>query len=104
MKIQKNEIRALSAALLTAVMSSQAAVIDQWDFDNGDLSATLGPDLEYFDTDVQANTAFGTTTNFGIPDINGTPAKVMQFPALVPFGGYKMFSNAAANGGGGYIN
>ena len=54
----------------------------QWDFDQGDLRASLGKDLEYGDGPtgrVKAHTCFGTTTSFGIPDIGGKPAKVMKY-------------------------
>ena len=45
----------------------------QWDFDQGDLRATLGTDMQYGDltgeTAMRDHTSFGTTTSFGIPDI-----------------------------------
>jgi hypothetical protein len=91
-------------------------VTGQWDF-NGNLAATCGADLQYYDASVQATTTFGTTTSFGISDINGLPATVMKFtptsgnsgspganPTTDPWGGYKMFHGAAANGGGTNVN
>lgn len=54
----------------------------QWDFNQGDLTATVGADMQYgdgADGRVKAHTAFGTTTSFGIPDIGGKPAAVMQY-------------------------
>jgi hypothetical protein len=62
--------------------------------------------LEYGDATAQTDTTFGTTTSFGIPDINGVPAPIMHFvPTSSPqWWGYKMFPNAAPNGGGTNIN
>ncbi|MDB6037952.1 MAG: hypothetical protein JWM99_1793, partial [Verrucomicrobiales bacterium] len=88
--------------------STQAQVTGQWDF-NGDLTATVGKDLKYFDGtagESVANTVFGTTTSFGIPDIGGVPTKVM----LRKIGGnsknigYIMDHQIAPNGGGQLVN
>lgn len=86
------------------VISVTADVTGQWDFENGDLAATIGSPLEYFNTDIGAATQFGTTTALGIPDIGGVAAKVMVVPELNPMGGYIMRHGAAANGGGAYVN
>jgi len=86
------------------VITVTADVTGQWDFENGDLSATIGSPLEYFDANVSAGTRFGTTTTFAIPDISGTAAKVMEIPELNPMGGYIMRHGASANGGGAYVN
>jgi hypothetical protein len=86
------------------VIRPLAIVTGQWDFQNGDLSATCGHDLEFFDEAVQAATEFGTTTSFGIPDIAGQPASVMKFPFLQPMNGYRMRHGIAANGAGSYVN
>ena len=62
----------------------QILVTGQWDFRGGDLSATVGNDLTYFDGEggtTESQTDFGTTTSFGIPDIDGKPASVMLTPA-----------------------
>src|SRR5204863_798949 len=48
----------------------------QWDFDQGNLAATLGHDLQYIDASLASRYQFGTTTQFGIPDIGGSPARV----------------------------
>jgi hypothetical protein len=86
------------------VITVTADVTGQWDFENGDLAATVGNPLDYFADDVRSGTSFGTTTSFGIPNIGGSPAKVMQIPELNPMGGYIMRHGAAANGGGAYVN
>jgi hypothetical protein len=90
-------------AVLT-VINPPVFITGQWDFP-GNLSATVGRDLEYFDTTVAANTVFGTTTSFGIPDINGQPTSVMRFsPSPGAWGGYLAHHGAQPNGGGAYVN
>jgi hypothetical protein len=102
-------------AVLT-VINPPVFVTGQWDF-NGDLRATYGNDLQYYDVFVQTNSTFKTTTAFGIPDINGVSATVMFLtpasgnsgvpganPSIDAWGGYKMFHGAAANGGGTNVN
>ncbi|HTI71015.1 MAG TPA: hypothetical protein VMF06_13680 [Candidatus Limnocylindria bacterium] len=88
------------------------AVAGQWDFDAGSLKATIGQDLAYLDPtydgpagSAAAKTEFGTTTSFGIPDINGKPAKVMHVPGDVsPRIGYAMTHGIPPNGGGTKVN
>jgi hypothetical protein len=82
----------------------QPAITGQWDFEEGDLRATVGNALEYFNADVQTATRFGTTTSLGIPDIKGQTAKVVEIPELNPMGGFIMRHGAEKNGGGGYVN
>ena len=94
------------AAVLT-VINPPVFVTGQWDFLHGDLSASFGTDLQYYDATVQADTTFGTASSFGIPDINGVPTSVMHFvpsTSPAPWGGYKMYHGAAPNGGGSYVN
>jgi hypothetical protein len=82
-------------------------VIGQWDFNNLDLSATCGADLDYFDGNVSANTFFATADLFGISLIDGHDAIVMQFPGMVgglPTGGYKMRHGLSGTGGGTNVN
>jgi hypothetical protein len=91
------------AAVLT-VINPPVFVTGQWDFLLGNLAASLGNDLQYNGT--AGDTTFGTTTSFGIPDINGVPTPVLHFtpPAATNWGGYTMFHRAAPNGGGDYVN
>lgn len=103
---------------LLTVLPATAHVTGQWDFSNGDLRATVGRGLEFYDSSVQSTTQFGTTTSFGIPDINGTPTPVMYFtptsgnagngggsnPTTDAWGGYIMYHGASANGGGTNVN
>jgi hypothetical protein len=81
--------------------------LGQWDFDAGTLAAsggaTLGA-LTYADANTTSQTAFGTTTSFGIPNINGSPANVMRFPIATNGMGYLMPTPPGANGGGSTVN
>ena len=78
--------------------------LEQWDFDSGDLRATRGTDLEFASDAVRRQTRFGSTRDFGLPDIGGQPARVMEVPALDPMPGYMMRSANFPNGGGAHIN
>ena len=90
------------AAVLT-VINPPVFVTGQWDFLSNNLAASYGADLQYNGT--EGETTFGTTTSFGISDINGMPAPVMHFtPPAAQWGGYKMYHGAAPNGGGAYVN
>ena len=93
---------------VTVRVEQKPSITGQWDFESGDLGATIGQALEYFDGPsgaTQAGTQFGTTTTFGIPDITGLPAKVMRVPrATTTQIGYIMRHSAVANGGGSKVN
>jgi hypothetical protein len=83
--------------------------VGQWDFNSGDLTQTSGANLgnlTYIDGptgQTASNTVFGTTTSLGIPDINGIPANVMEFPSGSEPMGYYM-PTPPANGGGSLVN
>jgi hypothetical protein len=87
-------------------------VTGQWDFDNGDLKATIGQDLDYGDGPggyMNTQSSFNSTTGFGIPDIGGTPAKLMKYlrSETVPdnyVAGYTMHHGIPPNGGGTLVN
>lgn len=93
---------AVWGAALALAGSLQAQPAGLWNFDSGDLSATVGSPLQH--TGSGAGTSFGTTTSFTIPDIGGTPANVMKFDAGASGGGYRMPVAVAANGGGTFVN
>ncbi|HSH17437.1 MAG TPA: LamG-like jellyroll fold domain-containing protein, partial [Verrucomicrobiae bacterium] len=83
--------------------SPSGDIAGQWDFNSGDLSATIGADLLYFDGvggQTAAETEFGTTTALGIPNIGGAPANVMKFAAANGEMGY-VAATGGANGGEG---
>lgn len=97
----------LAAWALVGSPALDAAVTGQWDFKSGDLSATTGLPLDYFDYpggDTDQQTVFGTTTALGLPDIGGAPAHVMGFPKALPSMGYVIYPNMHANGGGTFVN
>jgi hypothetical protein len=100
---------ALSGFLLWGI-NATGQVIGQWDFNSSNLVQSAGStvgDIQLADgtggaTDTQ--TFYGTTTSFGIPDINGTPAIVMKFAAATNGQGYLMPALPTSNGGGGNVN
>ena len=88
-----------------------AQVAGQWDFNNGNLAATVGKDLKYFDGpsgQTASLTQFGTCSSFGLPTINGVDGKIMMVPAVSGAVednfGYIMDHQIAANGGGTKVN
>ena len=89
MKRPKETRRSLVAlASLTMMVSAVLAQdVRQWDFDSGDLSATVGGDALSF-RNTQGSSEFGTTTSFGIADINGEEAAVLQVPKTTFGDGY----------------
>jgi hypothetical protein len=98
-------IAGAAAALLPQAAS--AALVGQWDFNAGTLAGTVGAAITYADgpgAATQTGTQFGTTTALGIPDIGGTPANVMKFPAATDPAGYVAPISAAGNGGGSLVN
>src|SRR5206468_2448476 len=100
-----------SASGIPQLIPSTSAT-GQWDFDFADLKSTLGKDLAYFDPTFDGpagttddKTAFGTTTDFGIADIDGEPAKVIRVPGTLDRRiGYIMDHQIAPNGGGTKVN
>jgi len=97
----------LSIIALAGSVTVEGAITGQWDFQSGDLSATTGIALDYFDGPggvTSQQTVFGTTTNLGLPDIGGQPAHVMGFPAASQTMGYVMRPGMAPNGGGSWVN
>jgi hypothetical protein len=84
---------------------SATTVTGQWDFDGGNLAATIGQALQYFDPLTQAGTKFGTTAALGVAPIAGQDAKVMEVPGdVIRQIGYVMTHGIAPNGGGTRVN
>ncbi|MCP5516601.1 MAG: hypothetical protein H7A45_04985 [Verrucomicrobiales bacterium] len=83
-------------------------VAGQWDFDNGNLAATVGNPLAYLGGPggiAAQKTEFGTTTDFGIDGIDGEPARVMRVPGDLDRNiGYVMDHGLTPNGGGTRVN
>lgn len=95
-------------AVLTVEPAPLALVTGQWDFNQGDLRATLGQPLQYADATVQADVQFGSTTLFGISDIAGQPANVMlcnpSTSGYTNWNGFILTHGIAPNGGGTRVN
>jgi len=85
-----------NAPATLTVLSPQISVTGEWDFLQGNLTATVGSALQYHDAGVPAITDFGTTTHYGIPPINGVATSVMHFtPTGSETGGYTLSHRAA---------
>ena len=94
----KKNLTCFACSLIIGLgLSANGAVTGHWDFNSGDLSATVGSALS-FRGGTAAVTTFSTTT------IGGLPANVMQFPAASPSQGYTMTHGIAPNGGGLFVN
>jgi hypothetical protein len=105
MKMRKKHLPCFGVAALMAVSTASAQVVEQWDFDNGNLAATAGgQDLQYSDDAAQAATSFGTTTSFGIPDISGSAAKVAKFQGFTLPSAVGLPVPASGNGSGSLLN
>ena len=85
-----------------------STVTGQWDFDRGDLSATVGKPLQYLDGAnglTQQGTAFGTCSALGVDLIAGKDALIMKVPGdLKREIGYVMDHQIKPNGGGTRVN
>lgn len=84
-------------ATLTVSPGLRDDLIGQWDFDGGDLAASVGRDLVY-----RGNTAEVTT--YQTQDVDGAPARTMGFPLASQAQGYRLFHEAGGNGGGARLN
>ena len=84
-------------ATLTVLPAPPLLATGQWDFNAGDLRATIGQDLEY-----RGDT--GGLTTFVDATIGGELAKVMSFPATSPSQGFIMHHGAVPNGDGAFVN
>ncbi len=95
----------------TVSAGGETAVTGQWDFSYGDLSATVGRPLRYFDGPAgttASKTRFGTASSFSLPLLNGEDTTVMYVPGDTGVGsrniGYVMEHGIAPNGGGTRVN
>jgi hypothetical protein len=93
--------------------SGGAQVTGQWDFKNGDLSATVGTPLAYLGGaagDSATKTTFGTTGSgafASIPGINGVPTTIINPGGAATTDnnyGLIMQPNMSPNGGGNLVN
>lgn len=95
-------------AVLTVTAPKPTVVTGQWDFNQGDLRATFGQPMQFFNATVQTDTQFGTTANLGISDLGGQQVNVMMcYPSTTGvsgWGGYVVPHGISPNGGGAYVN
>lgn len=91
-----------SWSFVVVKLAQTHGITGHWDFDHGDLSATIGRALQYNDgpAGLTANgTSFGSTTSFGIPGIQGNAANVMSIKRATNSSiGYLMNHGALPNG------
>jgi len=87
----------LAAAGMQTGAQTAPAPAGRWDFNQGDLRATVGANMQFFGP-VAARTIFESTV------INGAVGHVMRFPAAGPSEGYLLFHGAQPNGGGTNVN
>ena len=96
-----------SAAGIPANIPS-STVTGQWDFEFGDLGASIGAPLDYFDGAeglTKTGTAFGLASELGLPALPGGDARVMKVPGdLSNKIGYVMTHRINPNGGGSKVN
>ncbi len=87
---------------------SSTQVTGQWDFDHGDLSATVGKPLAYLDGPTgltQQGSVYGTCSALGIDLIGGKDAKIIKIPGdLKRQIGLIMDHGIKPNGGGTRVN
>lgn len=97
--------RAFVLALCLFVLAGRgfSAITGQWDFENGNLAATIGAPLQ-FRADTGGLIQFGTTTALGIPAIGGTEARVIRIPACSPTQGLIASHGVQPNSGGEFVN
>ncbi|NOS71897.1 MAG: hypothetical protein HOP33_18450 [Verrucomicrobia bacterium] len=94
----KRILISLAVAIVTGLgVTAYAGVTGQWDFNSGNLNATVGTALAYRGT-TAATTTFTTST------IGGQSAAVMSYPATTPTQGFIMTHGIAPNGGGALVN
>ena len=112
-KLSDAEMAALGAPAAGGIpeIIPPTSVTGQWDFDQGNLNATVGKALQYFDGpegQTASGTQFGTCSSLGVPLINGVDALIMRVPGETGPGsrnlGYIMEHLIPPNGGGTRVN
>lgn len=95
-----------SVATLSVFQPEAARVALQWDFAEFNETATLGADVDYFDSTVFNGSYIVPTDVPGLPQIGGENINVMHVPSGAggPSGGYLLRHGLSANGGGTNVN
>lgn len=78
----------------TPSQTDEPGVVGSWDFDQGNLNATVGRNLEFFGTETKQSTSFGSTQEFGIPPMNNQTAFVVRLVGHSRTMGIQLYSNA----------
>lgn len=79
------------------LMIYELTVTGQWDFNSGDLRATVGAEMEFVGTT-------SNSTTFPIVDIGGQPAGVLAFGSNTVSEGFYVRHGIKPNGGGHFVN
>jgi len=92
----------------TFTTSATPSTAYEWDFDRGDLSASLGNGvLAYADGNVTQNlVSFGATDGTAVPHIGGQVAHYLRVPGFTSLGNglTVTLTDSGPNGGGVYLN
>lgn len=84
--------------------SVKGTITGAWNFKNGDFKADVGKDIELLGQSTKDKIKFGTTTEFGIGDIERKPVNVLKFDALSNKEAIAVYPESEGNGGGSKIN
>ena len=87
-KLSDAEMFALGAPSSSGIPKNIPAsnVTGQWDFDRGDLSATIGKPLSYFDGPdglTKQGVVYGLASELGVPLVDGVDAKIIKVPGAI---------------------
>src|SRR2546423_11208479 len=110
-RMTDEEVIALGGASADGIPNPNP-VKGEWNFDDGTLAAFIGQDLHYIDDSLAGRYQFGTTTQFGIPGVEGKEVKVIHVPFtdrategdIFRKIGLRMRHGIAPNGGGSKVN
>ncbi len=95
-KFKLLKVMSVLALMVVTMIPARAEITGHWDLE-GDLTATIGQDLEWAFFDGNEGTEFGTTSELGIPAIDGEDVVVLKFPDTTStsiFGGIKVLHGA----------
>ena len=92
-------------SLLEHPPAQSATAISQWDFRHGSLDPSFGPGTIRPLGATSTTLAFGTSSEFSLPDIEGEAVEVLKFPSATSREvGFRAHPSALANAGGNAVN